>query len=287
MKKLFFSFVMLVTLVIVAGSAMGQDKKNPYQGGTYDYTVSGILVQTQGTAKIEYLGGSGASFSNVNLADAGSGLYTVPTGGTALTFKTTYSSSATAGKIRVTITDGSGTGSCVNFIEMSINPKALPLYAVTVTTSNSEFCQNTTSTPADVTAASVGQTNTVTFTVKSSVLNLASTSNYSYTYTVDLTGTGLDAYGVVKTSGNGTCTPSGSSAFVVNGSMTDGSASIPDQVFTITFKTTTGKAPIIIPGTLVSASITVPDAGNKVYNASPTTAAPSKVNTMPSIGTFN
>ena len=42
MKKLFFSFVMLVTLVIVAGSVKGQTSATPYKGAKYTYTVSGI-----------------------------------------------------------------------------------------------------------------------------------------------------------------------------------------------------------------------------------------------------
>jgi uncharacterized alpha/beta hydrolase family protein len=56
MKKQLFSLVMMLALVIVAGSAMGQTKSTPYPGGTYNYTVSDIKAFSGGTVTITYSG---------------------------------------------------------------------------------------------------------------------------------------------------------------------------------------------------------------------------------------
>ena len=53
MKKLLFSFVMMIALVIVAGNAMAQTSVAPYIGETYSYTISGLdQVTSDRTVKI-------------------------------------------------------------------------------------------------------------------------------------------------------------------------------------------------------------------------------------------
>jgi len=284
MKKQLFSLVIMLALVIVAGTAMAQTKSTPYPGGTYDYTVNGIVVQTAGTGKIEYLDAvtnlplTGVTFSAVTGFTGTAPNYTVATGGIILTFKATYATVVSAGKIRITVTDGATTGGCTNFIEMAITPAVLPTFAVAISNvTSSPYCQTTTLTPANVTAASVGQTNTITFTVTPTVDHV--TSDYSYTYAINLAGAGLTGYNITSTN-------AGYSSGVVTSTRLAGAAPSVDT-FTATFTTTTGIAPVIIPGAISAASITITSAGGGTYNAPVTTAAPVTVNTLPSIGTFN
>ena len=280
MKKQLFSFVMMFVLVIVAGTAMAQTNSTPYPGGTYDYTVTGIVVQTAGTATIEY-SGTGADISSINLAEttSGSKVYVVPTGGTSLTFKVKYATTGlTGGKIRVTVKDGNTTGGCPNFIEMQITPSQLPTFAVSIANvTNSPYCQSTTSSPADVTPASKDQINTIEFKVTPVVTHV--TTDYSYTYSINLAGSELEGYTITSTNAG-----YDQATGVVTSTRTNGAAPSVDT-FTATFKTTTGKIPVIIPGGISGASITVNSGGAK-YDAPATTATPVTVNTMPSIGTF-
>jgi len=275
MKKLLFSLVMMFALVIVAGTAMAQTNSTPIPGGTYNYTISGITSVAGATVSITY-SGSGASFSAITPANISANASS-----STLTFKTTYTTSATPGRIRVTLKDA--LSNCTNFIEMQVTPTALPVYTVSITTtSTTPICQTTTSAPTLGTAASAGQTNTLQFTVTPNVTNLSG-STYTYTYTVNLAGAGLSNYSVVHASGAGTYnTGSG----VVNGSGT-GVSPTPD-VYTVTFDTTTGISGVTIPGSITSGgSITVNSGGN-LYNASAvSTAVPVVVSPLPSIGGFN
>ena len=283
MKKLLLSFVMLVTLVIVAGSAKAQDKRRPYQGGTYEYVVKGILANGGGTATITY-SGSGATFSDY-------GSLSIPANSaTDLTFKTKYSETATSGKIKVEITENG----CSNFIEMQINPVALPAFAVSIaTTTNSPYCQTTTATPALETPASKDQTNTIVYQVVPHVSNVLNGSTFTYTYTIDLSETGLDSYIINYTSGsgnNGSCTTSSSAAFTVSGSRTStetvaGTVDLPADVFTITFNTTTGKAATTVPGAINASSLTVPDVSFTKAGTNDS-AKPVTVKGLPTIGSF-
>jgi hypothetical protein len=182
----------------------------------------------------------------------------------------------------------------VNFIEMDINPVALPSFAVSITTTtDASICQATTNTPANVTAASVGQTNTINYSVTPNVTNVLSGSTYTYTYTIDLTESGLDAYQIAFSSGTGnsSCTPSSSSSFIVSGSGTGvgtGTTELTPDAFTITFNTTTGIAPTTIPGAITAPSITITETAGTLTKAGTTsTADPVEVKSLPSIGSFN
>ena len=54
MKKQFLSFVMMLALVIVAGSAMAQTAVTPYIGLPYHYNLGGITVLNPSTAVVTY-----------------------------------------------------------------------------------------------------------------------------------------------------------------------------------------------------------------------------------------
>lgn len=275
---------MLITLVIVAGSAKAQTNSSPYPGGTYDYTVTGIVVQTAGTAKIEYLNDlnaplAGATISAVTGFGGTDPNYTVATGGITLTFKVKWATDVAAGKIRVTVTDGLATGGCTNFIEMKITPAQLPTFAVAIANvTASPYCQTKAVSPEDKTPASDGQTNSIEFRVTPVVTHV--TTDYSYTYTIDLAGSGLTGYTITSTN-SGYVSGTG----VVTSTRTNGAAPSVDT-FTATFTTTTGHIPVNIAGAISGASITITSGGAK-YDAPATTAMPVIVNTMPSIGSFN
>lgn len=304
MKKLFFSFVMLVTLVIVAGSAKAQKNNTPYQGGTYNYSLDGIVVSTDGNAKIEYVGTAptGWTIKDVN---GGTGDYTIGSdisiaaagGAKTLTFKIAYSATATQGKLRVTVTDGAATG-CSNFIEFGITPQSKPDMTYAIISSVPDLCQNKNVSPLDDNVAATGSTagnpdnttaidNSFTFTVTPVITNV--TTAYSYTYTLALptqAATGLTGYTITPAAGN-----HGSynaTTGVVQGTGTNGTDATPD-VYTITFKTTTGLAPVAIQGIISAGSMTV-TSGGATYNAATTSGGSLtksvSVKTMPSIGTF-
>lgn len=277
MKKQFFSFVMMLALVIVAGTAMAQTKTTPYAGGKYTYTISGLKVISDGTATITP---SSASMVVSNIKDQASNtiaLNAILTTTTALTFDVTYGAAMVAGAQSITfeLTDGAG---CKNNIHLNVIVQASPAIAFAISASETAICQNLNASPADNVAASIGATNTITFTVTPDVTNLS--SDYTYTYKVNLSGTGLDTYSIVHTSGDGSY-----SAGTVTGTKTGGADPVAD-VFTVTFKTTTGIAPVTIPGAITDGSITVTSAGNANYTSSNASQAVN-VKTMPSIGTFN
>lgn len=271
---------MLVTLVIVAGSAKAQGTKTtPYPGGTYSYTLTGIKTNSAGTAAITY-SGSNVTIQNVNGAGA-----TVPYSGpvstpaattTNLTFDIKYADNATDGKIRVTITDGAGSGGCSNFIEYTIDVQPLPTLALSIEASQDQYCQTKTNTPADNTPASSSQVNSFTFTVTPLITN--DPDAYTYTYAITLpSASGLSNYSIAY-SGPGT----------YSGGVVSNANSETAGVFTVTFDTTTGLAPVNQTATITGTPTLTATNGNAVYNGTITTASDAvTVNTMPSIGTFN
>lgn len=281
MKKQLFSFVMMLALVIVAGSAMSQTKTTPYPGGTYSYSLSGIKTNSIGTVSIAY-DGTNATIQNVNGAGAlvpYAGPYaTLAAANTPLTFDIKYANNATSGKIIVTVTDGAASGGCSNFIEYAIVVQPLPTLALSIDATAGAFCQNKNSTPlTDNQAASVSATaNSFDFTVTPVITN--DPAAYTYTYAISLpAASGLSTYGITYV-GPGTY-----SAGVVSNANAETAG-----VFTVTFDTTTGLAPVTLTATITGTPTLTATSGGAVYNGSITTASDAvTVNTMPSIGTFN
>jgi hypothetical protein len=280
MKKLFFSFVMLVTLVIVAGSANAQTKTTPYPGGTYSYKLTGIKTNSAGTATISY-SGTNVTIQNVN----GAGLlvpYTAPVNtpagtSTDLTFDIKFGENATDGKITVTVTDGVASGGCSNFIEYAIDVQPLPTLALSIDATAGAFCQKKNSSPlTDNTAASVSAPlNSFDFTVTPVITN--DPDAYTYTYAISLpNASGLANY-KIEYAGPGS----------YNAGVVSNANSETPGVFTITFDTTTGLAPVNLTATITGTPTLTATKGNAVYNGTITTASDVvTVNTMPSIGNF-
>lgn len=291
MKKLFFSFVMLVTLVIVAGSAMGQTAITPYAGTTYTYTLSGVKLNAAGTADVSLI--NGTSWSLVSASDQSGALtvtgtkVTVPTTSTSLIFKIKYNDNETAGSktLKVLLTDGAG---CTNYINLAVTVIAKPTLVLAVTSSTTEICQ-TTDNITNNTAGSVGATNTFTFTVTPTYGSATVADGAKYAFKFDLNDYVLDPTGantvisIVRSSGDGTATPSakGSAQIAIAGATNA-------QTFTVTFATTTGTAPETIKGTASSAVLTVGGSGTGTYDG---TYSPDHVDVLvkstPSIGTFS
>jgi len=274
MKKQLFTFVMMLALVIVAGTAMAQTNTTPYIGGTYSYTLSGLKVISDGTATVSY-SGLGVTLPTTNPI-------TVTTTTTSITFNLTYTDAATSGILTVTVKDGAG---CTNFIERAITVKAKPTLAISILASEDQYCQNKNSSPlTDNQAASVGAPeNSFTFTVSPTVTNVTTAYAYDYTITLpNIAAAGLTGYTITHTSGDGSWTES---TGAVHGTGTGTGNPIAD-VFTIKFTTTTGIDPKSITGTLSAASMTV-TSGGKTYTGTISTASDVvTVKTMPSIGQF-
>lgn len=274
MKKLVFTFLTMVVFAFAANTAFAQTNVTPYQGGTYSYSLGGIYSVNGATINIEYLSGSGATISNISPA-------TIPSDEiTTLTFDVTYSSTATAGEIRVTLTEDVTNG-CSNFIDLAITPQTQPTLALNITASETEpICQKTNLDPDDNTPASTGVTsNSFTFTIEPTVTNVS--AEYGYVYSVDFTPvtSTLTDYAIAYT---GTGTYDSNTGTVTKGDDTT------NDVFTITFTTTTGVADETTTATLSDATLTVTNTtGGGDYTGTFTNDVASvTVKTLPSIGSF-
>ena len=283
MKKQLFSLVMMLALVIVAGSAMAQTNVTPYPGGTYSYTLSGIKTNPAGTAAnaitganatIKNVENSGVDYTGTNIATPAATDFT-------LNFDITYGLLATGTRtVTVTVTDGAASGSCSNFIELEVIINPLPTLALSIAASEDQYCQNKKSSPLnDNEAASVGATtNSFTFTVSPTITNDPDVYTYSYAITMPAA-QGLATYDIAY-AGPGTWNEGA-------GTVT-GATSETDGVFTVTFTTTTGLAPIDLTATITGTPTLTATNGGATYNGTITTASDAvSVKTMPSIGTFN
>lgn len=274
MKKLLFSFVMMLAMVIVAGSAMAQTNTTPFIGSKYTYKLNGIVVPVSGTATVSYTDDEHATLSTTSFA--------VASGTTTYSFDITYNDGAVDGTLKVIVKDVNG---CENYIELAIKPKARPALALKIDGDVPDLCQKTktgvlTDNTDAVTDGGTSNTNSFKFTVTPTVTNV--TANYSYVYSIAITNVpGLTDYSIAHTG-------SGAYSGGVITKTVDNSA----DVFTVTFKTTTGIAPQVITGTLSSAVLTVTTtSGTGTYNGTFGASDVDKtdnvtVKTMPSIGQF-
>jgi len=285
MKKLFFSLVMMLALVIMAGSAFGQDKFAPYPGGTYTYNLPYTLNHA-GNVTLTVSGGDitlgTTTPSGLTLVGATKSL---ASGSSSIVIPITFANIATGLKtISIVITDL--TTNCSNNIHLDVTMHALPALSLGVSTT-SITCQALVASPASGVAASIPAgsetlVNTITFTVAPTVTNI---TDYSYGYTLTLPTDGqtaLTSYTLSYT-GPGTYAEGTGSAVVTGITQADNA----NGVFTITFITTTSIAPVTITGTLSSATLTDPvNSGSYVGALSPSSAN-TTVNSVPGIGTFN
>jgi hypothetical protein len=279
MKQRIFTIVMLFALVIFAGSANAQTKFTPYQGGTYTYNLPYTLVNA-GNVALTLTGGEmtvgttvPAGITNGGAAVAlasGTGSVSVP-----ITFALTASGTK---RIAFVVTDL--TSNCSNNIFVNVVVATAPTLSFTIAAS-AFTCQGTNSSPANNTPASSGVTdNTFTYTITPSV-SIASGYTYGVDFDITPTTSGLTAFAVTRTTGDGSLTGSYATGYSITG------ATSATQVFTVTFTTTTGIANEVYTGTISAPKLNV-TAGGNIYDG--TIADPDDVvtvRTMPTVGAIN
>jgi len=285
MKKQFLSFVMMLALVIVAGSAMAVVNSTVIQGGTYPYSINGIAVVGAGSyVEITYV--NGGTISNVTQQTPTAltahltlpNTYMLPVGSTAINFNVLYSASATNGIIHVKITDG--VSLCTNEISLGITVTPAPTIDLAITASEDQYCQ-TTATVGDNTAASLNSPNTMTFTVSQEIANAPAT--YTWGYKITLPNVALGTFKVMKGLVDVT------SAVASGQTYSDISAATTSETYTVTFNTTTGAIAKSLTGTLTEVILTDTGTGAGVYNETITSNNVDivTVKSTPSIGVFN
>jgi hypothetical protein len=270
MKKQLFSFVMMLALVIVAGTAMAANETSVLPGGTYTYTLKGVSSVNAATAVVTYTG------TNATITELLSS-YTIAaaTVNGTVTFKVLYGSQvlpSTSGDIVVTITDG--TSSCSNSIKLGITVTPAPTIDLVMTATQDQYCQ-TTLTTTNNTAASSNSANTLTYTITKAVTSAPTT--YTWGYTISLPNDGLSSF-VVKR--NGVVTAPGAFTGIASGAT---------EVWTVEFVTTTNLAAKSITATLTAGKLTDTTSAAGVYDETVTTNNSDvvTVKSMPAIGTFN
>lgn len=271
MKKIVFTLMTVFALAIMAGGAYAQTNTTVTQGGTYSYTLTGIVVNSGGTVTIDFDGDVAEVVTIVS--GFSSTAPTAPAGSYDGVFTIEYSNTAADGNLIVTVTDGAG---CSNHIFLPITVLPEPTINLAVTTSqNTDYCQTTTGTTANV-AASVGSTNSFTFTVTPTVTDAP--TNYTWGYTIGIPDPALTGY-VVKKAGNPVTLP-----LVVSGL----ASTVASEVYTVEFTTTTGATPKNVVATVSAAALTETSGGG-VYNETDLTDNVKTVivKSTPSIGSFN
>jgi hypothetical protein len=256
MKQKFFTLVMMLALVIVAGSTFGQTKFTPYAGAVYSYSID-ITVYHQADATLTATGLTTGTSVISNLSPAS--LTDLAVGSHTITFDVTYSGTATGTCVIALNVVEEGT-LCSNNIHVNCvvqtTPPSMDL-AINVG-DNSYGCQNLNLAPGNNADASVGApTNTITYSVASAN---APTGLDHFDYTIGVSGA--------------TCTTCGPATA--------------DDTYDATFSTA-GGAGFTVTGTLTGATFTMDAAhGGQTYNMNVTTDHQDvTVDALPTIGTFN
>lgn len=273
MKKIVFTLITVFALALLAGNTKAQTSQTPYQGGTYSYTVNGIVVANASTATVTYSG------DDVTLPSP----IAVATTANSITFDVVYGAAATSGTLTVTIKDL--TSECSNLINLSITVTNAPTLELAVT-SVADFCQNLNGSPNNNEPADIGAAaNTFLFTVTPTISAGAVDAGAKYAFDFDLNDYVIGAstaITIVRTSGDGTATPStaGSGQIAITGATNT-------QTFTVSFATTTGVASETITGTVSGAVLTSGGSGSTTYTGTYSPASKDVVvKAMPAIGSF-
>lgn len=265
---------MMLALVVVAGSSMAQTSVTPYQGGTYSYKLSGILVNTEGTATIAYSIPTDVTIKNV----VGSPVLTGSL--QELTFDVQYNQNATVGAQSITVTVADG-GGCTNFIRLDVTVTAQPTLALIIDGATDFTCQALKTSPNNNEDASVGApNNTIAYTITPTITPAVG-SNYDFHFVLDDYTLGATNLVLSLTGGGGVLTGNNALGWDVKGA--NGAS-----VITATFSTTTGQPATPFTATISSAVLHV-TAGGGTYNGSISTATDNVVTVTPTptIGTFS
>ena len=268
----------MLALVIVAGSAMAANETSVLPGGTYTYNLTEVLSANASTATVTY------SDATAEVAQVGTSWAITAATSSTVSFTIKYGTQAAPaidGDITVVITDNT-LGGCSNSIKLTIDVKTLPTYTLALTKNDVGYveCQARTGAGNNLTDARGTEDNTFTFSVTPIVTGV--TGNFTYSYTIDFPdGSELGGYTIVD--GNGDA--------VVDGLVTHtGVSSVATDVFTVTFKTTTGKATQTLAASVSigAASTLIPVDGGGTYEASSGASLSQSVTVkaVPKIGSF-
>lgn len=243
MKKQLFSLVMMLALVIVAGSAMAQGTSiTPFAGATYTYTVGGIDAgTTTRLAQISFkeAGGSskaigdatsisiGTTTTNPGAAANTSGTLstpnwniTLPIGATSLTFNATFGASVALAESQIWIeifNDAAGT-ECSNSMYLTVTPVANNLDFSIIATLP-ETCPTPETPTAQKTDAVANQT-IITYTVS----RIDGTPNYNWSFELALNDD-MSLTETVVVSAGGTITPA-SGVYTIPGSLNSATVTV-------------------------------------------------------------
>jgi hypothetical protein len=280
MKKIVFSLMTLLALVVMAGSANAQGKFAPIPGGTYHYTLP-IVIANQSDAVLTATGLTNGTSVITNITPS---LTDIATTVTEISFDVTYSNSATGTcKIEFTITDE--LSGCANYIYLDVPMNPVPTYTLNIVASITETCQ-TRAGAGDNTPDALGdgsEANSFTFTVTPVVTGV--TGNFTYSYTID-----LPTNAVLLSFNNGAGGVSNYSGGVVTYT---GVGSVATDIFTVAFNTTTGVDTQTLTATLTdgASSTLVPVDGGGTYEATMASGGnltqSVAVKAVPKIGSFN
>lgn len=285
MKQRIFTLVMMLALVLVAGrvfAAVG-DKWNPYPGSTWTYNLPYVLINggeiTLNSTSTDISVPSATTPAGLTLAGAVVGQAAASS---SISIPIKFDENATGTK-KLTISVKDLISGCTNtiFLDIPVAPK--PAITLSVLASgDAEICQNVELSPTSGNAAAVLNgviENTFTFTVTPVVSNVTAGDQFSYEYNITLpTNAVLKDFAVADGSGK----LSGTKVSYSN------VTAIATDVFTVTFKTTTGKAAQTIEAEILDSKLTV---GTGVFTGTITPLLSGKddvkVKEMPSIGAFN
>jgi hypothetical protein len=276
MKKNVFTLLTVFALAIMAGGAFAANETTVLPGGTYTYNLTGVLSANAATATVTY-GGTGATVAQVGTT------WEIPAIiSSTVSFTIKYGTQltpATSGDITVVITDGG----CSNSIKLTITVQPLPTYTLALAKDETGYveCQARTGAGNNLTDARGTETNTFTFTVTPVVTGI--TGNFTYSYTID-----LPSNANLLSFNNGSASVLAYSDGVVTYT---GVTNVVTDVFTVSFKTTTGKATQTLAAlvSIGAASTMTPIDGGGTYEAASggDLSQTVTVKAVPTIGSFN
>lgn len=283
MKKIVFTLMISIALVVMAGSAMGQGTNvTPFVDGTYSYTLGGLVLTGDATATISYVGTNSPTFSTTSID--------LTSTSTSLTFTADYTG-ATAGvagehirvDIKYDVASGSATTGCSNYTILNVMVYAKPTIDLVVATTGFE-CQNIGTATDNLSAANQAgiPDNTFTYTVTPNLTNIAlgddAFESYDFTFTFDNELLGTTAVVPTVTAGGGTLTES-EGTYTVTGATTA-------TTITMTFPTTTGVAATGFTATIADGVLNVNGGNTYAETVTDNNDATVTVTPTPTIGTF-
>lgn len=283
MKKIVYSLMISIALVVMAGSANAQGTNiTPFVDGTYSYTLGGIVLTGDATATVSYVGTNSPTLSTTSIA--------LTSASTSLTFTADYTG-ATAGvigeyiKVEIQYDDVSGNASagCTNYIILNVMVQALPTIDLVVATTGFN-CQNLgTATDNKSAANQTGiPNNTFTYTVTPNLTNIAlvdaAFESYDFTFTFDNEVLGTTTVVPTVTAGGGTLTEN-AGTYTVAGATTA-------TTITMTFPTTTGVTATGFTATIADGVLNVNGGNTYAETVTTNNNATVTVTPTPTIGTF-